>query len=120
MLFHHVRTVMVFADDPSVSAAWWGALLGAPVQTDIRPTGAVYAWVDAAGVELGFHPADDQHNPRGGSPVVYWQVDDVDEVRERLLAAGCEHHRGPLDIESGRRIAQLRDPFGTIIDIDGP
>ncbi|WP_371095730.1 VOC family protein [Streptomyces sanglieri] len=41
-------------------------------------------------------------------------------VRERLLAAGCEHHRGPLVIGPGRRIAQLRDPFGTVVGIEGP
>ncbi len=74
-----------------------------------------------AGVELGFHPVDDERNPRGGgSPVVYWGVEDLDQVRERLLAAGCAHHRGPLTIEPGRRIAQLRDPFGTVVGIEGP
>ncbi|MFJ2577164.1 VOC family protein [Kitasatospora aureofaciens] len=79
-----------------------------------------YAWVEHDGVELGFHPVDDERNPRGGSPVVYWSVGDVDRAREWLLSAGCEHHRGPLQIEPGRRIAQLRDPFGTVIGIDGP
>jgi predicted enzyme related to lactoylglutathione lyase len=111
---------MVFADDPEVSARWWGETLGAPVKLDVAGTGAVYAWIEVAGVELGFHPADDDRNPRGGSPVVYWQVDDVDQVRERLLAAGCAHHRGPLVIEPGRRIAQVRDPFGTVFGLDGP
>ena len=112
---------MVFADSPEESARWYGALLGLPVHLDVSATGAVYAWVDVAGVELGFHPADEQRNPRGGSPVVYWHVMDVDEARARLLDAGCTHHRGPLVIEAGvRRIAQVRDPFGTIIGIDGP
>ncbi|MFG2624693.1 VOC family protein [Streptomyces sp. NPDC048473] len=118
-MFKGVRTVMVFADSPEASARWYGELLDVPVQVDVSDTGAVYAWVETDGVEFGFHPADDARNPRGGSPVVYWSVDDVDGVRERLLAAGCEHHRGPLTIEPGRRIAQLRDPFGTIIGIDG-
>jgi predicted enzyme related to lactoylglutathione lyase len=115
-----IRTVMVFAADPQASAQWWGDLLGAPVKTDVSDSGTVYAWVEHDGVEMGFHPVDDEHNPRGGSPVVYWSVDDLGQVRERLLAAGCEHHRGPLQVEPGRRIAQLRDPFGTVIGIDGP
>lgn len=119
-MFKAVSTVMIFADDPELSARWWGELLGAPVKLDVSGTGAVYAWVEVSGVELGFHPADDERNPRGGSPVVYWQVDNVDETRSRLLAAGCEHHRGPLTIEPGRRIAQVTDPFGTIVGIDGP
>ncbi len=89
-----VRVVMTFAADPEASARWWGELLNV-VKLDGSDTGAGYAWVEHDGVELGFHPADDERNPRGGSPVVYWGVDDVDRVRERLLAAGCEHHRGP-------------------------
>ncbi|MFE6767133.1 VOC family protein [Streptomyces sp. NPDC057689] len=48
-------------------------------------------------------------------PVVYWGVADLDRVRERLPAAGCAHHRGPLTAQPGRRMAQLRDPFGTAI-----
>ncbi|WP_405712857.1 MULTISPECIES: VOC family protein [unclassified Streptomyces] len=119
-MFEGVRTVMVFADSPEASARWYGELLGVPVRVDLSDTGAVYAWVETGGVELGFHPADDARNPRGGSPVVYWNVADLDTVRERLLAVGCEHHRGPLAIEPGRRIAQLRDPFGTVIGIEGP
>jgi predicted enzyme related to lactoylglutathione lyase len=119
-VFTDVRLVMIFADDPEASARWWGRFLGSPVKTDVSDTGAVYAWVRAGGIELGFHPADDGRNPRGGSPVVYWGVDDLDQARDRLLAAGCEHHRGPLIIEPGRRIAQLRDPFGRIVGVEGP
>ncbi|MFJ7197497.1 MULTISPECIES: VOC family protein [unclassified Streptomyces] len=119
-MFEGVRTVMVFAQDPEASARWYGELLGVSVRVDAGDPGAVYAWVETGGVELGFHPADDARNPRGGSPVVYWSVADVVEVRERLLAAGFAHHRGPLTVGPGRRIAQLRDPFGTIIGIEGP
>ncbi|MER5368248.1 VOC family protein [Streptomyces sp. NPDC002722] len=119
-MFDRVRTVMTFALDPEASARWWGELLGVPVQVDVSDAGDVYAWVETGGVEIGFHPADDERNPRGGSPVVYWGVADVDRVRERLLTAGCEHHRGPLVIGPGRRIAQLRDPFGTVVGIEGP
>ncbi|WP_424706993.1 VOC family protein [Kitasatospora acidiphila] len=111
---------MTFAENPEASARWWGDLLDTQAKVEVSESGAVYAWVEHGGVELGFHPADDERNPRGGSPVVYWSVGDVDRAREWLLAAGCEHHRGPLQIEPGRRIAQLRDPFGTVIGIDGP
>ena len=118
-MFRNVRIVMVFTTAPEASARWWGELLDVPVKTDVSDSGAVYAWVESGGVELGFHPADDERNPRGGSPVMYWGVDDVDQARARLRAAGCEPHRGPLTTESGRRIAQVRDPFGTIVGIEG-
>ncbi|MCQ4045783.1 VOC family protein [Streptantibioticus rubrisoli] len=119
-MFQGIRTVMVFADDPEKSARWWADVLEAEeIHLEVE-NGRVYAWLDVDGVELGFHPADDARNPRGGSPVVYWAVDDVDAVRQRLLDAGCTHHRGPIEAEPGRKICQLTDPFGTIIGIDGP
>ncbi|MFF7239645.1 VOC family protein [Streptomyces collinus] len=117
--FQGVRAVMVFSEDPPTAARWWADVLGGDVHIDSDGT-SVFAWVDVNGVELGFHPADDQRNPRGGSPVVYWSVPRVTTARDRLLAAGCAHHRGPLDITSERRICQLVDPFGTVFGLDGP
>ena len=105
---------MVFTPDPVASARWWGHQLHIQVHLD-----TLFAWVEVAGVEYGFHPVDDERNPRGGSPVVYWSVHDVVAVRERLLAAGCTHHRGPLRIDERRQICQLTDPFGTVFGLDG-
>ncbi|MET8683634.1 VOC family protein [Streptomyces sp. NPDC004732] len=121
-MFNSIRTIMVFAEDPERSARWWSEVLDAEVHLDVDDAnGAVYAWLDVGGVEFGFHPLDEKRNRRGGSPVPYWGVDDVDIVRRRLLDAGCLHHRGPLDVGdgTGRKIAQLIDPFGTVIGIDG-
>lgn len=42
------------------------------------------------------------------------------QVRDRLPAAGCTHHRGPLRISPDRRICQVVDPFGRVIGLDGP
>lgn len=114
-----VRTVMTFAVDPERSARWWATNFdNAHVQLDVDGD-SVYAWFDVDGIEYGFHPADDR-NPRGGSPVVYWAVDDLTATRDKLLAAGCTHHRGPLRVDASRQICQLTDPFGTIIGLDGP
>ena len=118
-MFRGVRTVMVFALNPEKSARWWATILGAQLHLDVNGD-SVYAWFDLHGVEYGFHPADDDRNPRGGSPVVYWAVDDLTAARDHLLAAGCTHHRGPLRIDEQRQICQLTDPFGTIIGLDGP
>lgn len=118
-MFRGVRCVMVFALDPEKSARWWADVLNTQVQLNVDGD-SVYAWFDLDGVEYGFHPAEDDRNPRGGSPVVYWAVDNLDATRERLLAAGCTHHRGPLRIDEQRQICQLTDPFGTIIGLDGP
>ncbi|MFE5592925.1 VOC family protein [Streptomyces sp. NPDC056549] len=121
-MFNSIRTIMVFAADPDASANFWGEVLNTKVHRDVNETnGDVYAWLDIGGVEFGFHPLDEKRNQRGGSPVPYWAVDDVDAVRQHLLDAGCTHHRGPHDVGdgTGRKIAQLTDPFGNVIGIDG-
>ncbi|MFG2564686.1 VOC family protein [Streptomyces sp. NPDC048567] len=121
-MFNGIRAIMIFTADPDTAASWWGKVLDAEVHRDVNENnGDVYAWLDIAGIEFGFHPLDEKHNKRGGSPVPYWSVDDVDAARQRLLDAGCTHHRGPLDVGdgTGRRIAQLQDPFGNVIGLDG-
>ncbi|GAA2624437.1 VOC family protein [Streptomyces spororaveus] len=114
-----IRTVMVFVDDPEAAARWWGDIFEAEVKLDINGT-AVYAWIDHDGLEFGFHQASPKANAHGRSTVPYWSVEDLETERKRLLEAGCTHHRGPLDVEPGRRICQLIDPFGTVFGLDGP
>ncbi|MDI3390034.1 VOC family protein [Streptomyces sp. B-S-A8] len=122
-MFTGIRTIMIFAEDPEKTARWWGNVLDTAVHTDVnKDNGDVYAWLDiAGGIEFGFHPLDEKRNKRGASPVPYWQVTDVEAARQRLLDAGCTHHRGPHDVGdgTGRKIAQLTDPFGNVIGIDG-
>ncbi len=118
-MFHGIGCVMTFTIDPEKSARWWADILDTPVHLDVDGD-SVYAWLTIDGVEYGFHHAEDDRNPRGGSPVVYWNVDNLHAARKRLLAAGATHHRGPLRIDDQRQICQLIDPFGTIIGLDGP
>lgn len=112
-----IRAVMFFADDPETCGRWWAERLtgGAAVQVD-----GAFCWFDLDGVEVAFHHADPDRNPRGGSPVVYWTATDVLAQREEFLDAGCTQHRGPLDVAPGRRICQLVDPFGNVFGLDGP
>jgi predicted enzyme related to lactoylglutathione lyase len=102
---------MAFVADPAAAARFWRDALDAPAHEDPQV-------VEFGELELFFHLADER-NPQGGT-VVYFDVDDFDTAREELVAAGCAPHRGPLSIPGGRRICQLRDPFGTIWGLDGP
>lgn len=108
-----VASVMHFVDDPERAATWWATQIQGSVHVD-----AGFAWVESDGVELGFHPADEQKNPRGASTVVYWSVGDLEASRTRFIDAGCEPWRGPLALPGGRRICQLRDPFGIVFGLD--
>ena len=108
---------MFFVADPEPVCRWWAAHMGegVPCRTEGR-----FWWFDAAGLEVGFHPADGARNPAGRSPVVYWQVEGLGARRAALIEAGCVTHRGPLDVGPDRQICQLVDPFGNCFGLDGP
>jgi predicted enzyme related to lactoylglutathione lyase len=117
-----IAQIVVFVGQPPAAARFWGELLEAPYGP--ADGGAL---VELPFAELFFHPTDDERapsgevkNPWGSSTVVYLAVDDFDATRERLIEAGCMPWRGPIEIEGGRRICQLRDPFATVWGLDGP
>jgi predicted enzyme related to lactoylglutathione lyase len=117
-----IAQIVVFVEEPQAAARFWGKLLPAPYR--LADGGAL---IELPFAELFFHPFDDERapsgevkNPWGSSTVVYLAVDDFDATRERLTEAGCVPWRGPIEIEGGRRICQLRDPFATVWGLDGP
>jgi len=118
-MFTSVSTVMIFVDDPLKAARWWGDVLDTDVHLD-ETEDSVYAWLTVGGTEFGWHDAEPEKNPPGGSTVTYWMVTDVTAVRQHLLNAGCTPHRGPLHVEDDRWICQIIDPFGTIHGLEGP
>lgn len=112
-----IRAVMFFVDSPRNAGQWYADHVGggAPLHVD-----GDFAWFEVGTLEVGFHPSDDDLNPRGASQVVYWQTDDVEAARQRLLSAGCAPHRGPLTVSPDRQICQVLDPFGNVLGLDGP
>lgn len=109
---------MFFVSDPRGCCAWWSEHLGDGAVVRVEEGG--FCWFETGGLEVGFHPGDDERNPVGGSPVVYFSTQALEATRARLLDAGCLAHRGPLAVGPGRRICQLIDPFGNTFGLTGP
>jgi len=47
-------------------------------------------------------------------------ADDVDARYARALAAGCHSLAEPEDKPQGQRVAYVRDPFGTLVELATP
>ena len=108
---------MFFCETPSEVAHWWARLLSVPIGMVNEEN--EFRWFSSGGMEFGFHPADNERNPRGGSPVAYLASSNFEASMERAMALGATKHRGPLILSPERLIAQLVDPFGNIFGIDG-
>lgn len=107
---------MFFVGDQMAAATWYRDHVlqrGSVVEDD------GYVYLDVAGFEVGFHPADHARNPQGGSVVAYFGTGELDAQRAELLEAGATDRLGPLDIGRGEAICQLIDPFGDILGLQG-
>lgn len=52
--------------------------------------------------------------------VVYWQVANFREALAHIEALGAQLYRGPLLIDRGEAMCQVRDPWGNCIGRRGP
>lgn len=67
--------------------------------------------VGGGSIGIGFEP-----DVFAGDPVAIWlYVDDVDSAYSRAVAAGAASVAAPEDMPWGERVAQVRDPDGTLL-----
>lgn len=96
----------------AASKTFYGNVFGFTFE-DLSVAGASYATFTPPGAEwaaggMGDQPADDALGPRW---CVTFEVDDVDEARQRVLDAGGSAADEPLEFEFGR-IATVKGPDG--------
>jgi lactoylglutathione lyase len=122
--------VIAYVDDPSAAAAFYTETFGLP--TEFVGPGGAYAQLDTGSTKLGFASyALGEDNVAGGvrragsdGPPPNVEIvlvhADVDAAYEVALAAGCEALAPPQDKPHGQRVAYVRDPFGTLLELATP
>jgi len=118
-----LTTVTFFADDVAAAKAWYTELLGIEAYF-ARPAEGTPSYVE-------FRIGDYQHElgiidsrfasggraERPGGAVVYWHVDDVNAVFERLVSMGAAVHEKPVERGPGFVTASVVDPFGNVLGV---
>lgn len=122
--------VIVYVDDPPAARDLYMrafALRGGFV----APSGT-YAELDTGSTKLAFaayalgegnFPGGVRHADREGRPPnveIALVADDVDAAYARALDAGCQSLATPADKPQGQRVAYVRDPFGTLVELATP
>lgn len=72
------------------------------------------------GMQLEFVLADDKVTCGACGSVVYWHVPEIEAAIVRFQEIGATLYRGPMEIEQGLHICQVRDPWGNCIGLRGP
>jgi lactoylglutathione lyase len=120
--------VIAYVDDPAAAAAFYERTFG--LRSEFVVPGE-YAQLDTGPTKLGFASyALSESNFPGGvrragaerptNVELALVHDDVDGAYAHALAAGCTPLAPPADKPQGQRVAWVRDPFGTLIELATP
>ena len=120
--------VIVYVDDPPAAAAFYERVFGLKLDFAFDS----YAQLDTGPTKLGFaayalgegnfdggvrRAAPDGQPPNVELALVH---EDVDGAFAHALEAGCTALAAPKDKPQGQRVAYVRDPFGTLVELATP
>lgn len=109
----NVHSVVFFVQDVHLCADWYAGVLGIlPYRND-----AHFVGFNIGEMRLGFHATDQKSGISNGTPVCYWEVENLNSTTHIFITHGATWHREPIAISEGGRVCQLRDPFGNIIGL---
>jgi glyoxylase I family protein len=115
--------VAINVADPIKMAQWYANNLGMKVMREGPPPTNMRFIADRGGnmmLELYHNPPDAVPNYAAMDPLllhVAFMVDDVDAVRQKLLAAGATPAGEVTTTPAGDKLAMLRDPWGLAIQL---
>ena len=123
--------VIVYVDDPPAAREFYMGAFG--LQGGFVAPSGTYAELDTGATKLAFaaYTLGDQNFPGGvrraqlgaGPPPnveIALVADDVDSAYAHALEAGCTALAEPKDKPQGQRVAWVRDPFGTLLELATP
>ena len=122
--------VIAYVDDPPAASRFYQQTFGLREEFTV-PDGS-YAQLDTGATKLGFasYVLGDDNVSAGirragldGPPAnvqITLVADDVDRAYEVALSAGCNSLAAPDDKPQGQRVAFVRDPFGTFVELATP
>ena len=112
-----LATLNFFAADHNAAKEWYTNLLGFPPYFE-RP-GYMEFRIGDFQHELGI--IDARFAPHGtstpGGAVMYWHVDDVQAMLDKLISLGAKPHEKVMVRGEGFITASVVDPFGNVLGI---
>ena len=122
--------VIVYVDDPPAARDFYMEAFG--LHGGFAVPSGTYAELDTGPTTLAFaaYALGESNFPGGvrramadGQPPnmeIALVAEDVEGAYERALAAGCSSLAAPADKPQGQRVAYVRDPFGTLVELATP
>jgi predicted enzyme related to lactoylglutathione lyase len=117
MHFHPIAAVLVHVLDCQAGLDWYQAAFLNAKRVRIE---SELEFLDIDGVQLEIVASDEKVSSGAAGTVVYWHVADLNVALAHLKGLGASLYRGPMEIENGLCMCQVRDPWGNCIGLRGP
>lgn len=112
-----ITAIMVHVAEPDAALSWYANLFP---RAQRRVSGdGTFPYLVLDGVQLEFVSSDTKVASGAAGTVVYWHVADLDSALSDAVALGAQRYRGPMQIEPGTSMCQVRDPWGNCIGLRG-
>ncbi|RYD41717.1 MAG: glyoxalase/bleomycin resistance/dioxygenase family protein [Verrucomicrobiaceae bacterium] len=113
-----IAGVLVHVADISEGLAWYERAFPHAARRRIdEPLPIEYLAI--GDVMLEIVPADKKVASGAAGSVVYWRVEHFEAAVAHFESLGAPLYRGPLAIENGQQMGQVRDPWGNCIGLRG-
>lgn len=109
---------MIHVDDVAAGLAWYQRAF--PLAERVTMPSADVACLQIGSVQLELVQADNKVAAGPAGSVVYWRVPQLRDAMDRFESLGAGAYRGPMHIEDGQGMCQVRDPWGNCIGLRGP
>ena len=111
-----IAAVLVHVPNVETGLAWYAAAFPQAARRTLEDG---YELLELHGLSVEVVPTDSKVSSGAAGSVVYWSVEVFDSALSHLQDLGASLYRGPMNIENGLRMCQVRDPWGNCIGIRG-
>lgn len=118
MMSPPIAAVLIHVANVTEGLDWYGRAFPAAVRTRIDDPEFEFLLLD--GIQIELVSADEQVASGPAGSVVYWHVANFELALAHFKGLGATLYRGPLKIENGWSMCQVRDPWGNCIGLRGP
>lgn len=112
-----ISSILIHVDNPTEGLIWYQKAFPEAKKRSIAEFD--FEYLDYRGVMIEIVPADNQVSSGAAGSVVYWLTDDFQKRLDYLLELGAILHRGPMNVEQGFKMCQVKDLWGNCIGIKG-
>ncbi len=113
-----IAAVMVHVPDWREGFDWYLKAFSTARIIEVPELKWSYLEVDGVGIEVV--NADSKVGVGTAGTVTYWWTRDFNKRLAELESLGAQLYRGPLNLEDGERMCQVKDPFGNLMGLRGP